>query len=130
VDGTVAIGSIINNATVVDSPFDSCLGDDNVKVNIKGASVWYMVIGTGERITVTTCNPSTDFDTVIGVYTDDSCETTSTCQYSLLERIGETVFSTVLAANDNDDSCTKPDTDGTMIHFGASTVVWDSQAVT
>ncbi len=39
-----------------------------------GSGVWYKVLGTGRRISVSTCNPETDFDTRIKVFCGD-CET-------------------------------------------------------
>eukprot|EP01094_Clydonella_sp_ATCC50884_P024312 TRINITY_DN605_c0_g1_i3.p1 TRINITY_DN605_c0_g1~~TRINITY_DN605_c0_g1_i3.p1 ORF type:complete len:390 (-),score=95.17 TRINITY_DN605_c0_g1_i3:137-1306(-) len=43
---------------------------------LRGPGLWYVVIGTGEKMTFTTCSPSTTFDTEIHVYTSgqETCE--------------------------------------------------------
>ena len=40
--------------------------------------VWYQFVGTGDEIILTTCNPGTDYDTKIGVFTSPDC-TALTC---------------------------------------------------
>ncbi len=76
--------------------------------------------GTG----VMMCSPLTNFDTVIGVFTDDSCQN-PTCLplLSVTNLVGE-VSNLLFAVNDYVDSCIK---DGMMTATGASMVVWDSK---
>jgi YVTN family beta-propeller protein len=54
------------NGTNVNATFDT----DSFCISYPGTSgVWYKLIGTGDTITLTTCHPSSDFDTQIHVYT-------------------------------------------------------------
>lgn len=43
-----------------------------------GPGVWYLIVGTGVSITASTCNPLTNFDTKINVFS--SSDTTSPCE--------------------------------------------------
>jgi len=70
------------NVAVPSSTFGSTLGatfDPNAPsscpdvtgfgdVFVTSAGVWYSIIGTGNTITVSTCSPSTDYDTQLSVY--------------------------------------------------------------
>jgi len=119
-DGIEVIGTTVG--ATIDSGFDSCaFRPYGSEQKIEAASVWYVVEGTGGRISVTTCSAQTSLDTVIAVYTDESCGNDE-CQPMLRDTVdGE------LAANDDDESCTKMDsTEGMLKATGASTVSWDS----
>ncbi|WP_197076820.1 reprolysin-like metallopeptidase [Hymenobacter terrenus] len=50
-------------ATTFDDPTASCLS-----LMVEGAGVFYTITGTGTAITLTTCNPATNFDTQLFVY--------------------------------------------------------------
>lgn len=52
-----------------------------------GGAVWYRFVGTGDDVTATTCNPGSDYDTKLRVYTD-GCGTL-----------------TCVTGNDDDSSC-------------------------
>jgi len=117
-DGVEVIGTTTN--ATIDANYDSCAfrGSYSKEINIQGASVWYTIVGTGERIVVTTCSPQTSIDTVVAVYTDDNCGFDE-CEVSIVTMIDGKISDPILAANDNDDLCT-------LTISGASTVVWDS----
>jgi hypothetical protein len=66
-DGLVTPGTIIDATT--ETEFRACLMDS--------VGVWYTFIGTGNSMTVSTCNNLTSFDTVLAVY-NDGC-VTETC---------------------------------------------------
>jgi hypothetical protein len=111
-DGVEVVGSTVN-ATIT-STMDSCAfrsvyAGRIYEDNIRGAEVWYKVVGTGSRINLSTCSSLTNFDTVIGVYTDATCFSDE----CLLDLDGNEV------ANDNDEECMET-------QHGASTVSFDS----
>jgi len=60
----------IGTHTTVDAEpvLDKCLESDH-------SGVWYHFVGTGKEVTTHTCNETTDFDTVISIFS--SCDTTS-----------------------------------------------------
>lgn len=70
----MAIGGTVTGYTISATPetLGTCGTTDGT-----GGAVWYSVIGDGTTLTATTCNPGTDFDTKLRVYTD-GC-TTLTC---------------------------------------------------
>ncbi len=67
----IAIPSVIQGTTI-DATFDP--GEVCGDFNSQRLGVWYSIIGLGTEITVTTCDPNTDYDTQIGVYTGP-CDT-------------------------------------------------------
>jgi hypothetical protein len=87
------------NATIDWQVVESCAFS---RQNIRGASVWYRLQGTGKRIRVTTCSINTYFDSVLAVYKDGACD-----KY------------TCFVSNDNDSTCN-------VTGIGASTVSFDS----
>lgn len=99
-DGVEIIGNTMN-ATIDWHVQESCVFS---RQNIRSASVWYILEGTGQKVTITTCSSNTDFDTVLGVYNDGDCD-----DYSCL------------VSNDNDDRCRET-------RIGASTVTFDTVA--
>ena len=47
------------------------LGRRLCSVTISSPGVWYRVVGTGGELTVHTCNPATNFDTILAVFRGD-----------------------------------------------------------
>jgi hypothetical protein len=121
-DGVEVIGSTVN-ATIDWEVVESCAFSQQ---NIRGASVWYTLEGTGERIVITTCSRFTDMNTILAVYDQSHCNS-YTCLASTIHDVREYsgVFKSwtfpSVAANDDDDTCIETGT-------GASTVVFDSVA--
>ena len=64
----------------VDTSFNRCT---ETRYNVRGASVWYTVAGTGSRISISTCHSQTNIDTVIFVYASSACSQTTDCLYSI-----------------------------------------------
>jgi hypothetical protein len=67
-DGLVTLGTTTD--ATAETEFRACLVDSVV-------GVWYTFVGTGNSMTVSTCNNLTSFDTVLAVY-NDGC-VTETC---------------------------------------------------
>ena len=97
-------------ATATGDPTGSC-GTETVS----GGGVFYSIVGTGASITVTTCNPNTNFDTVLFIYSggcgtytcvgsnDDAstaCGTASTVTFNTLAGTSYLVFVTGYLASD------------------------------
>ncbi|MCB9855564.1 MAG: hypothetical protein H6818_07725 [Phycisphaerales bacterium] len=63
----MSIGATVTGYTISATPetLGTCGTSDGT-----GGAVWYSVIGDGTTLTATTCNPGTDFDTKLRVYTD------------------------------------------------------------
>lgn len=66
----IECGESITGTTVGANPdFPPCYGNAT-----PSGGLWYNFIGQGEQVTVSTCNPGTDFDTKIGIFTGDCDE--------------------------------------------------------
>lgn len=63
----VECGDIVSGTTV-DTGSESLPNCGGTTLNTSG-TVWYHLVGTGDEVTVTTCNPGSNFDTKIGVFT-------------------------------------------------------------
>lgn len=63
----MSIGATVSGYTISANPetLGTCGTSDGT-----GGAVWYSVIGDGTTLTATTCNPGTDFDTKLRVFTD------------------------------------------------------------
>lgn len=71
-NGTIVTGF---NANGTNEPLPGC-GFDLVV----GPTVWYKFTGTGNNVTITTCNPGTNFDTILAVFCGASdCNGPFTC---------------------------------------------------
>ena len=57
--------ALADNTAATDGPQGTC------GVSAPNQDVWYRVVGTGNEMTVTTCNPGTDYDTMIQVWCGD-----------------------------------------------------------
>jgi hypothetical protein len=72
--GSSVTGSIndATNETLADVPGATCPdtgeGGTNVVENLR-RGLWYTIVGTGDAITLTTCNAGTNFDTQVTVFT-------------------------------------------------------------
>ena len=76
-----------------------------------GPGVWYTFAGTGDDVSVTTCNPATDFDTQLGVFSgdcnalvcvggnDDDADADPACALNGLNRKSTVNFSSELGVN-------------------------------
>ena len=98
-DGAIAVNA--TGATVQSSTFAATL--DNVAscsgFDSDAAGVWYKVIGTGEALRAATCDPATNFDTLISIYQgscgnlvcviadDNSCGIQSSVKWTALEGV-------------------------------------------
>lgn len=84
---TLSCGSTVtvstHLATAVGSPNLFC----GVQSNLSDRGIWYKIIGNGQKITATTCNNTTGFDTGLQILT------------------GSCGNFTCIAGNDNDTSC-------------------------
>jgi hypothetical protein len=66
---TVVCGETVGG-TNVDATNDANIDFCNTSLTA-GPGVWYTFAGTGDDVSVTTCNPATDFDTKLGVFSGD-----------------------------------------------------------
>lgn len=67
-NGALIIGDVINVDSEVSSPF--CFETSG---SFFGGT-WFNVLGDGGLVTVSTCSPATDFDTIISVFNGASCQ--------------------------------------------------------
>ena len=61
----IVMGSTVGAAGERQYDIEECGGHRN---DYSGAGVWYTVVGNGNRLKVSTCNPGTDLDTTISVF--------------------------------------------------------------
>ena len=68
--GSVVFGSTLNAPNYQNVPV--CLSF-NTEFNNAGG-MWYELVGEGNNVIVSTCNPGTNFDTQVAVFRGDGCE--------------------------------------------------------
>jgi hypothetical protein len=74
-DGTPIAGSTLD--ATIDFNVPDCQTSD---ISQPQPGVWYLVVGSGEKMIASTCNNVTNFATEISIYlASDACDTTLTC---------------------------------------------------
>ena len=62
--------TVVHYGTTVGATYNAAMaGSSCGNVAHTSPGVWYTVLGTGDRMTASTCSPATTYDTVVSVYT-------------------------------------------------------------
>lgn len=72
-DSGVGMQSVSGSTSAATSTIKSDCANNSTSL---GPDIWYVTLGVGEAITVSTCSPSTSFETTLSVYTG-SCDSLS-----------------------------------------------------
>lgn len=103
--GAISISSLPYNSPITsNNPSTTDVPTSTSGCGTQGYNLWYSLVGNGNQLTASTCNPSTNFDTELRVYTG-SCAALN----SMVE----------VACNDDDGACASGTT--------KSTTSWCSQ---
>lgn len=72
IEGEIFCGSIVLGSTLNETnyPVPNC----PTSSASTGGGLWYELVGEGNNVILSTCNPGTDFDTQIAVFQGDGCE--------------------------------------------------------